>query len=301
MTAPRAWVCAVIDRLGLAYGVLAFSMWGVLPLYWRLLHAVPPFTVLAHRVVWTAVATTLVLAVRGSLGELRALASTRRTALTGLATTVLIASNWYVFIWGIGQGRTIECSLGYFVSPLVSVLLGTVFLGERVNAAQGLALLSASVGVAALMRAYGAFPWLGLALAGTFGVYGLLRKMVRFTSLPGLAFESLALTPLALFVLPQIPSEARTLAHAALLVGAGVVTALPLLWFNEAARRLPLTVVGLLQYLSPTGQFLVGALVFHEPFSREKLVAFAFVWVGLAVFTGDALRQWHASRRAPAA
>jgi chloramphenicol-sensitive protein RarD len=290
----------VIDRLGLAYGVLAFSMWGVLPLYWRLLHAVPPFTVLAHRIVWTAVATTLVLAKRGALGELRALASVRRTALTGLVTTTLIASNWFVFIWGIGQGRTIECSLGYFVSPLVSVLLGTLFLGERVNAAHGVALALATAGVAALMRAYGAFPWLGLALAGTFGVYGLLRKMVSFPSLPGLAFESLALAPFAFVLLPRVPPEAHTPAHAALLVGAGVVTALPLLWFNEAAKRLPLTVVGLLQYLSPTGQFLVGVLVFHEPFSRDKLLAFAFVWAGLAIFTADALRQWSASRRAQA-
>ncbi len=288
----------MIDRLGLAYGFLAFASWGVLPLYWRLLRGVPPFTVLAHRIVWTAVAATLVLAKRGALGELWALVSQRRTLLTGLATTALIATNWFVFIWGIDQGRTIECSLGYFMSPLVNVLLGTVFLRERVTRAHGVAVILAAIGVTALVRAHGDFPWLGLTLAGTFAVYGLLRKLARFTSLPGLAFESLALAPLAVFVLPQVPAEARTPLNGALLLGAGVVTALPLLWFNEAAKRMPLTVLGLLQYLSPTGQFLVGVLVFREVFSREKLVAFAFVWAGLVVFTADALRQWNLARRA---
>jgi chloramphenicol-sensitive protein RarD len=291
----------MIDRRGLAYGVGAFASWGVLPLYWRLLRGVPPFTVLAHRIVWTALAATLVLAKRGALGELRALASNPRTALTGVATTALIATNWYMFIWGIDQGRTIECSLGYFMSPLVNVLLGTVFLRERVARAHGVAVLLAATGVAALVRAHGSFPWLGLTLAVTFAVYGLLRKMAKFTSLPGLAFESLALAPLAIVVVPQVPPEARTALNVALLVGSGVVTALPLLWFNEAAKRMPLSVLGLLQYLSPTGQFLVGVFVFHEAFSPEKFLAFALVWAGLAVFTADALRQWTLARRAASA
>lgn len=291
----------MMDRRGLAYGVGAFASWGVLPLYWRLLRGVPPFTVLAHRIVWTALAATLVLAKRGALGELRALVSNPRTALTGVATTALIATNWYVFIWGIDQGRTIECSLGYFMSPLVNVLLGTVFLRERVTRAHGAAVLLAAVGVAALVRAHGSFPWLGLTLAVTFAVYGLLRKIARFTSLAGLAFESLALAPLAILVVPEVPPEARTPLHVALLVGSGIVTALPLLWFNEAAKRMPLTVLGLLQFLSPTGQFLVGLLVFREAFSPEKFLAFALVWAGLAVFTADALRQWRLVRRTASA
>lgn len=281
-----------MDPRGFAFAAAAFVSWGLLPLYWRLLHGVPPLTVLAHRIVWTSVAATFVLAQRGALGELVALARNRRSALFGVLTTALIATNWFMFIWGIHAGRTIECSLGYFLSPLVNVVLGLGILRERISRPQALAVAFAGAGVVWLAAAYGSVPWLGLTLAGTFGVYGLVRKIAKFPSLAGLAFESLALAPIALFLLGDVPSDARTAGTGALLVTSGIVTALPLVWFNEAAQRLPLTVLGLLQYLSPTLQFLVGVLVFREAFSSEKLIAFACIWCGLALYTGDALRAW---------
>lgn len=284
-----------MDPKGLAYATAAYAMWGVLPLYWRLLHAVPPLTVLANRVVWTAIAASLVLAKRGAFGELLAIVRDRRRLVLATAGTVLIASNWYCFIWGIAAGRTVECSLGYFLSPLFNVVLGLGVLRERITRLQVAAVALATVGVAWLAVGHGHVPWLGLALAFSFGFYGLFRKLAKIASLPGLAFETVALAPLALAWAHEVPLEARTPVVFALLVGAGAMTALPLLWFNEAAQRLPLTVLGVLQYLAPTGQFLVGTLVFHEPFTREKLIAFGFIWVGLALYTADALRSWRAS------
>lgn len=281
-----------MDPKGFAYATAAYAMWGVLPLYWRLLHAVPPLTVLANRVVWTALASTLVLVHRGAFGDVVAILRDRRRALMAVAGTLLIATNWFCFIWGIHAGRTIECSLGYFLSPLVNVVLGLGVLRERITRLQLAAVALAAVGVAWLAAAHGQVPWLGLALALSFGFYGLLRKLAKIPSLPGLAFETLALAPLALAWATDVPVDARTPLIFALLAGAGVATALPLLWFNEAAQRMPLTVLGVLQYLAPTGQFLVGTLVFHEAFTREKLVAFAFIWVGLALYTTDAFRAW---------
>ena len=290
-----------MDRRGFLFALAAFGSWGVLPMYWRLLQGVPPFTVLAHRILWTAVAATLVLAQRGALGDLAALVRSRRSIVFGLVSTALIATNWFMFIWGIHAGRTIECSLGYFLSPLVNVVLGLGILRERISRPQALSVLLAGVGVASLAAGHGRIPWLGLTLAATFGLYGLLRKIAKFPSLAGLAFESLTLAPVAAFVVGDVPAEARTLGTGALLVASGIVTALPLLWFNEAAQRLPLTVLGLLQYLAPTLQFLVGVAVFREAFSREKFVAFACIWCGLALYTGDALRAWHREKMPPPA
>jgi len=289
-----------MDPKGFAYATAAYAMWGVLPLYWRLLHAVPPLTVLANRVVWTALASTLVLVQRGSFGDVMAIVRDRRRAWLAFAGTLLIASNWFCFIWGIHAGRTIECSLGYFLSPLVNVVLGLGVLRERITRLQLGAVALAAIGVAWLAAAHGHVPWLGLALAVSFGVYGLCRKLAKIPSLPGLAFETLALAPIALAWATDVPVDARTPLTLVLLAGAGVATALPLLWFNEAAQRMPLTVLGVLQYLAPTGQFLVGTLVFHEAFSREKLVAFAFIWVGLALYTADGFRSWRSSASSPA-
>lgn len=281
-----------MDPRGLLYAIAAYAMWGILPLYWRMLHSVPPLTVLAHRVVWTAIATALVLARRGAIGEVLAIVRDRRRLVLATAGTVLIASNWYCFIWGIAAGRTVECSLGYFLSPLFNVVLGLGVLRERITRLQIAAVVLATIGVAWLAIGHSHVPWLGLALAFSFGFYGLFRKLAKIASLPGLAFETLVLAPLALGWVRDVPLEARTPFVAALLVGAGVMTALPLLWFNEAAQRLPLTVLGVLQYLAPTGQFLVGTLVFHEPIARDKLVAFCFIWIGLALYTVDAWRTW---------
>lgn len=281
-----------MDPKGFAYATAAYAMWGVLPLYWRMLHSVPPLTVLANRVVWTAIATALILARRGAVGEVLAIVRDRRRLVLATAGTVLIASNWYCFIWGIAAGRTVECSLGYFLSPLFNVVLGLGVLRERITRLQIAAVVLATIGVAWLAIGHGHVPWLGLALAFSFGFYGLFRKLAKIASLPGLAFETVALAPLALAWVNEVPFEERTPVVIALLVGAGVMTALPLLWFNEAALRLPLTVLGVLQYLAPTGQFLVGTLIFHEPFTRETLVAFGFIWLGLALYTTDAWRTW---------
>jgi len=280
-----------MDTRGLLYAFAAFASWGVLPIYWKLLAAVPAYTILSHRIFWTAITTLLLLWYRGTLSELTAIFRNRRSRIAGIITTLLIATNWFLFIWGINNGHTIECSLGYFISPIVNVLLGLTVLHERISPLQKVAVVFAAAGVAGLTYAYGAFPWLGISLAATFGLYGLLRKQANFTALPGLSFESLILAPLAAYLLFDIPKSAQTSSTWSLLVGAGLVTALPLLWFTEAARRLPLSLLGVMQYLAPTGQFLVGVLVFNEPFTSEKLTAFCLIWFGLILFSADTLRS----------
>lgn len=299
--APPATARPRPERLGVILGVTAYVAWGVFPLYFKALAGVSPIEVLAHRIIWSStLLLPLVILLRGSR-DLAAAIRSRRTMLTLLATTVLIAGNWLVFVEAIVSRQTLQASLGYFINPLFSVLLGYVVLGERLRRLQQASVALAAVGVGYLSIHQGGAPLLAGFLAVTFGLYGLLRKMARADAMVGLTIETTLLLPFAAATLvyllqtKQAAFASGSLRTDLLLLAAGVITATPLILFAAAARRLPLITLGLLQYFAPTGQFLLAVFVFGEPFRMPQLIAFAFIWAALGVFTYDA---WLASRRA---
>ncbi|MGI9601798.1 MAG: EamA family transporter RarD [Acidimicrobiales bacterium] len=283
-------------RRGLASGIGAYVLWGLSPLFWKLLDDVAAADVVANRAVWAFVLLAVVHTVRSSWPELAQVAAVRRNRLVVVCTASLIAANWGVFLWAVADDRVLEVSLGYFINPLVSVLLGVVLLRERMRPAQWVAVAFAAAGVGWFVIEVGSLPWVSLVLAGTFAVYGLLRKTASFGSIDGLTMETALMSVGALIFLTVralqgegamgVDVPGRTV----LLVLSGAVTAAPLLLFADSARRIPLSVVGVLQFLAPSIQFFLGVWVFDEPFDTNRLVGFAFIWVGLAVFVIDGLR-----------
>ena len=281
---------------GVWYGVAAYSLWGLLTLYWRLFPQVPAIQVLAHRIVWSFVVLAAIVA--ASWGERRAVLRTITPgviALYGVAA-VLIGVNWFLYVFSVNHGFIVESSLGYFMTPLVNVLMGVAVFRERLRATQWLAVAFAFSGVLWLTLAYGTLPWIGLALAASFGSYGLVKKKATLPSLEGLTLETAVLVvPAALFLAVLHRNGDGAFLHSgtatdALLAAGGIVTVVPLLLFATAVRRIPLSVVGILQYIAPTIQFLLGVYAFHEPFTRTQLTGFGLVWLGLVVFTLDSVR-----------
>lgn len=314
-TAPAAAMPSAADcadarrtRAGLAFGLGAYLAWGFIPAYFKMLSHVPPLTVLAHRVVWSVAFLALLLTLMRKWGEVRDALRRRRTMLALLCSTVLIAANWYVFIWAIDHDKLLEASLGYFINPLVNVLLGVVVLRERLTAGQLIGLALATAGVANLTIGAGGVPWIALSLAVSFAFYGLLRKTAPVAPLAGLSIETAILFPIALAVVfgaVPLPAahEATELSGRtyAMLSAAGVITAVPLLWFAAGARRLRLSTMGFIQYLAPTCQFLLAVAVYDEPFSTRQLVSFALIWAALGAYTLESvLRLRAASRPQPA-
>lgn len=282
--------------MGLAYGLAAYTAWALVVVYFKAVAHVPALEVLAHRVVWSTVLLFGLLAWRRQWPSMRAVWRRPRVLRTLAATTLLIGANWFVFIWAVGHGRVLQSSLGYYINPLVNVLLGVVFLRERLGRLERASVLLAAAGVVYLTVSYGQLPWVALTLALSFGLYGLLRKTVQAGPLVGLAIETTLLTPAALAYLAYtavVGANAFAAGSAMtdlLLILAGIITAVPLLWFANAARRLRLATVGLLQYVAPTGQFLLAVLVFGEPFGRHHLIAFACIWTALVLYSAAALR-----------
>ena len=284
-----------MNRLGLAYAFGAFGLWGVSPLYWRQLHHVPALEILMHRIVWSALFLAFFL--RGRWPALRAAASHPKTVGLLLASTALIAVNWFLYIQAIADHRVLDTSLGYYINPLVSMTLGVVVLGERMRGLQAAAAALALAGVLWIVKTHGHLPGLSLALAFTFALYGLLRKTAKADALVGLSFETFVLTVpclLGLLWLGRAPVDARTWL---LLAGGAGMTAVPLLWFVEAARRLDLKTMGFLQFIAPTLQFLIATFAFGEPLSRERLLSFALIWTAVALYCADAAFR---TRRSPA-
>jgi chloramphenicol-sensitive protein RarD len=284
-------------RKGLAYGLAAFGMWGLVPLYFKAVASVPALEVLAHRIVWSVIILVpLVLWQRQWPDVRRVLREPRELGVLAL-TTLLIAINWFLFIWAVANDRVLEASLGYFINPLVNVVLGLVFLGERLSRPAKAAVVLAGVGVAVQVVMVGALPWIALALAFSFGLYGLLRKTAPVGSVVGLTVETTFLMPLAVGYLfwarhtggLYLGTGDPTLD--VLLVLAGVITALPLLCFTRAARLLPLSTMGFLQYLAPTGHFLLAVLVYSEPLTAAQMATFGFIWLALVIFTVDQTRS----------
>jgi chloramphenicol-sensitive protein RarD len=290
-------------RIGLAYGLAAYLSWGLAPAYYRLIH-VPPAQILAHRIFWSTVLLLPLVVRRRLWGDVARALRDRRTLLTLIASTACITSNWYTFIYAVSVNKVMESSLGYYMNPLVVVLLGVVFLKERLRAWQVISLFLAAGAVAILTYARGGLPAITLILAVSFAGYGLLRKTVAAGAVVGLFIETLLLLPIALGMIAT--DAARHGLHwtpgtYALLAGAGVVTAVPLIWFANAARRLRLATLGLLQYLTPTCSFLLAVAFFDEPFTHAQKAAFPLIWAALAIYTVDSYRAFlAATRTAPA-
>jgi chloramphenicol-sensitive protein RarD len=290
------------ETSALIAGVAAFTTWGLIPIYWKLLKAVPATEILAHRFVWTTIFLSILLAWQGRWTEVKANVRSRRATLYCLASGSMIGINWFLFIWAVNIGRVIETSLGYFMTPLVNVLFGAIFLRERLTLWQSVSVSLGTVAVLNLTFGYGRFPWVALLLCMTFGLYGLLRKKSGTAAIPGLFLETTFLVPLAIAYLIYLQINGGLLFGRAgwllsiLLVSTGVVTAVPLFWFGYAARHLRLTTVGFLQYLTPIGSFFLGVFLYHEPFTRGHLITFSLIWVALAIFTADALLRWRSMR-----
>jgi chloramphenicol-sensitive protein RarD len=282
---------------GLFAGVAAYGLWGVFPVYFKAIAFAPPLEILAHRVLWALPVLLLVVRGRRLSGDLRDALRPGRTLAFLTASAVLIAANWLVYIYAVVTGRILEGSFGYFINPLLSVLLGVVVLGERLDRPTWLAVAFAAAGVGYMTIRAGQPPWIALAVAMSFGGYGMIRKIVPAGALVGLTVEALLLFPLAVGYLVW-SRFTGTLAFGAdgfsrdlLLVLAGPLTVVPLLLFTGAARRLPLSMLGLLQYLAPTLQLMLGVFLYGEPFSSIRAVGFACIWTGLAIFVARTLRH----------
>ena len=280
--------------IGILYALGAFFMWGLAPLFFRALKPATPLEILSHRVIWSLLLMIVLVAVLRDLRDFpRALSSLRKVGLYAL-TTALVTTNWGLFIWAVNNDHIVQTSLGYYINPVVNVILGVVFLRERLNRNQWISISLAILGVTSLVVNLGTLPWVSLTLAVTFGFYALIRKKEGIDPLIGLLIETALLTPFALSYLLWIGVAGTglfTLAApgmAALLLVAGVVTAIPLIFFNFAAQRLKLSTIGLMQYLSPTMQLGIGVLVFEEAFTGVHALAFGLIWTALAIYSADA-------------
>ena len=287
-------------RVGLVCGLGAYLAWGFIPLYFRLLRGIPPIDVVSHRVAWSVVFLTVLLTVQNGWAELRAALRSRRTMLRLCGSTIVIAANWLIFIWAVEHDQVLQASLGYFINPLVSVVLAMTFLKERLRPVQIASVLLATVAVVILTVAYGRVPWVAVSLALSFGFYGLIRKTTPVGPLPGLSIETALLLPLALAYVLLISDATPQLTprHVGLLAISGPITALPLLLFAAAAHRLRLTTLGFLQYVGPICQFLLAVLVFKERFEPAQQLAFGMIWAALVVFTVDSVKGINSRRRA---
>jgi chloramphenicol-sensitive protein RarD len=290
-------------RNGFVPTIIAFAIWGVFPLYFHPLHEVSAVQLIAHRIVWSFVCVMAWMAWRKELPS--ALATLRNFSLLWrlTVTAMLITTNWLIYVWGVTHGHVVETSLGYFINPLVNIVLGVVLLSERLTRPQWIAVGLAAIGVAYLSIMAGRPPWIALALALSFGTYGLLRKVIKVEALPGLATETLVLLPLALGYLIWCEYDgSAAFGHQGplidvLLIGSGALTGLTLFLFAYGARLLPYSTVGLLQYIAPTLQLTCGVVVLHEPFERTRVLGFALTWAALLIYAIDTVRR----SRTPAA
>lgn len=283
-------------RTGILSAALAFLCWGLFPLYFHALNEVPPSQILVHRVLWSLLFLMIVLTVRRQWGWVRPLLGQPRVIGSFAISSLLLSGNWLLYIWAVNNGHVIESSLGYFINPLVNVMLGYLVLKERLRRGQWAAIALAAAGVTWLAWDAGRMPWIALVLAASFGLYGLMRKTAKLGALEGLSFETMLLFPFALgYVVWLTMNGENTFINTAydttrwLLVAAGPITAIPLLLFAAGARKIPLSVLGLLQYIGPTIQFALGIFLFHEAFTSGKLVGFLMIWSALALYAAEGL------------
>ncbi|WP_369903178.1 EamA family transporter RarD [Bacillus manliponensis] len=283
------------QKQGIVYAALAYMMWGILPVYWKLLDVVSAEEILAHRVIWAFAFMLLVLFIAGRLREFTrefvALFKRPKLFISLTIASVLISGNWFVYIWAVNHNHMIEASLGYYINPLVSILLGTVVLKEKLNFWQYIAVGLAFIGVMVLTFRYGSIPWIALSLALTFALYGLSKKMLNYDAMTGLTLETMLVTPVALLYVLMLTKQGvvsfgmLSVTTTLLLIGAGIVTALPLFYFAKGAKLIPLYMIGFLQYISPTINLLLALFVFGEHFTAAHMTAFIFIWIALLIFS----------------
>jgi chloramphenicol-sensitive protein RarD len=275
---------------GIWYGIGAYALWGFFPIYWKFLHQVSALQVIGHRIAWSFLLLAVYILITRQWHDFRAVAFQWKTIGIYSIAAVLLSLNWLIYVWGVNSGFIVETSLGYFINPLLSVLLGVIFLRERLRLTQWLPVALATIGVIYLTIVYGRPPWIALSLAFTFGFYGFVKKLSPLGSLYGLTLETGIVFPLALIYLAFVGlNGSGAFLHDGPLIdiflaGAGFVTTIPLLMFASAAKQIPLTVVGLLQYIAPTLQFLIGVYIYKESFNFSQLIGFAFVWIALIIF-----------------
>lgn len=285
-------------RTGIVYAALAFLCWGLFPLYFHALSAIEPLQILVHRVVWSLVFLAIIMTVRRQWAWLPPLLGKPRIVASFTVSALLLSGNWLLYIWAVNNGHVLESSLGYFINPLINVMLGYLVLKERMRAGQWAAIALAACGVAWLAWDAGRMPWIALMLALSFGAYGLMRKTAALGALEGLSFETMLLFPFALAYVAWVSLQGTngfvntdSDLTRSLLVAAGPITAIPLLLFAAGARRIPLSVLGLLQYIGPTIQFMLGIFLFKEAFTSHRLLGFVTIWSALAVYAAEGLWQ----------
>ena len=275
---------------------LCYVLWGAVPLYWKLLHGIDAVELIAHRHVWSLLVLGLLLPIADGFTAVRAVLGSGRAIALHLLSALLLTTNWLVYVYGVLSDRVTDCSLGYYLVPLVNVAVGRFALHERIRPLQWLAIAAAAVGVTMLVVARGTLPWIAIVLAASWGAYSLLRKRSQLAAIPGLAVETLLLAPLAVgWLVVAAVRGGGVLGHTspgmhALVLASGLVTALPLLLFAYGARRIRLTTLGLLQYISPSLQLVLGVVVYHEPFHSGHLVSFSCIWLGLVIYAIDSAR-----------
>jgi chloramphenicol-sensitive protein RarD len=285
---------------GTCYAIGAYALWGLLPIYWKWLLHVPATQVLCHRILWSFITLVVIILISRQWRAFREAIADLRMLRAYAIAAVLISINWLTYIWAVNAGFIVETSLGYFINPLLSVLLGVVFFRERLRPLQWAAIALACAGVVYLTYAYGSLPWIALTLAVTFCAYGLVKKTAPLGSLHGLTLETLVLlVPAIMFLVYSDMAGNGALFNSGaisdvLLMGAGIITAVPLLLFSSAARRIPLSLIGILQYISPTLQFLLGVMVYKEPFAATKFIGFGIVWAALIIYGVEGLMAYHA-------
>ncbi len=274
---------------GILNGIVAYALWGFFPIYWKLLHDVPAPQLLGHRIGWSFLLLVAVILITGQWNDFRSAVNARVLRIYFIAA-ILIGINWLLYVWAVNADFIVETSLGYFINPLLSVLMGVLFLRERLRAAQWIPVILAAIGVAYLTVAYGRLPWIALSLAFSFGFYGLAKKLAPLGSLFGLTLETgILFLPAVIYLGWAEANGSAAFLHTGttpdlLMIGAGVVTTIPLLLFASAAKQIPLSMIGILQYLAPTIQFLIGVFVYDEPFDQSRLIGFSIVWLALIVF-----------------
>ena len=277
--------------IGTCYAFAAFTSWGLLPLYWKLLKQIPSAEILAHRIFWSFVVVSGLLIMKGQWDGYKRTIAIKAHRIPLLVSTSLVSLNWFVYIWAVNANHIVEASMGYYINPLFSVFLGVVVLRERLNRLQWVALGLAATGVLILAVTYGKFPWIAFTLALTFGLYGLSKKMAAVDSLIGFGLETAMITPLCLGYIMVKQSQGLgsfgTISPTItlLLILSGIVTAYPMIWFSQAAKKIPLSKVGFIQYVAPTISLMIGVLIFHEPFTIVHLVSFGCIWSALALYS----------------
>ncbi|WP_102347387.1 EamA family transporter RarD [Bacillus sp. Marseille-P3661] len=287
------------SAIGVASALAAYGLWGVLPIYWKLLGLVSAGEILAHRIIWSLAFLIGILIVskkvKSGIKEIKNIMADKQQSVAILLASLLISLNWFLFIWAVNNNHMVETSLGYYINPLVSVLLGIIFLKEKLTQLQMITFILAAVGVINLVLHFGSFPWVAFSLAISFGLYGLLKKFVHLGAIVGLTIETLVITPFALIYLVYIYNQTNvsvstlSISEWLLLMGGGVATAVPLLLFATGVRRIPLSMIGFLQYIAPTLMLIIGVFVYDETFTKVHLISFIFIWLALLIFS---LSNW---------